>query len=98
MTDPIAERGREIGGTTLRSVTDITRHQQLTDNDAPFVDARDMLTELSRDNLQLACALRLTHKLCGRFNDFATTSLIETWIDETERRIWFLAETVSQSE
>jgi starvation-inducible DNA-binding protein len=95
MIDPIAERGRKIGGTTLRSIADIARHQQLSDNDAPFVSATDMLEELSRDNLQLAHALRFTHNLCGRFGDLATASMVETWIDETERRVWFLKQTLS---
>ena len=97
MTDPIAERGRKLGGATLRSIGDLARHQRLKDNDADFVSPKDMLTELCQDNQRLTVFLRATHGLCDRFGDVATASLIETWIDETERRTWFLAETVSHS-
>jgi starvation-inducible DNA-binding protein len=93
MTDPIAERARKIGGTTLRSIGNITREQRLRDNDAEYVEPRDMLAELREDNGQLAAQMRETHELCDRFNDVATASLLEVWIDETERRIWFLFET-----
>jgi starvation-inducible DNA-binding protein len=96
MTDDIAERGRKIGGTTLRSISDISRHQRLKDNDAEFVAPRDMLVELRADNQQLTRHLRATHDVCEGHNDVATTSLIETWIDETERRQWFLNETVRE--
>jgi starvation-inducible DNA-binding protein len=96
MTDDIAERGRKIGGTTLRSISDISRHQRLKDNDAESVAPRDMLVELRADNQQLVRHLRSTHDVCERNNDVATTSLIETWIDETERRQWFLNETVRE--
>lgn len=93
MTDDIAERARKIGGTTLHSIADISRHQRLKDNDQEFVAPEDMVAELCNDNSELAKFLRSTHELCSRYNDVATTSLIETWIDETERRTWFLAAT-----
>jgi starvation-inducible DNA-binding protein len=96
MTDDIAERARKIGGTTLRSIGDISRHQRLKDNDDEFVTSRDMLVELRDDNLQLTRELRSTHELCEQHNDVATTSLIEVWIDETERRTWFLSEIVTE--
>ncbi|MBV8212089.1 MAG: DNA starvation/stationary phase protection protein [Verrucomicrobia bacterium] len=92
MTDDIAERARKLGGSTLRSISDVTRHQRLLDNNADFVPPLDMLAELRADNLQLTRYLRSTHEVCARHNDVATTSLIETWIDETERRTWFLSE------
>jgi starvation-inducible DNA-binding protein len=92
MTDTIAERARKIGATTLHSISDITRHQRLKDNDAEGVSPKDMLSELCADNQQLTRSLRATHDLCDRHNDVATTSLIEVWIDETERRTWFLSE------
>jgi starvation-inducible DNA-binding protein len=85
---------RKIGGTTLRSIGDIFQHQRLKDNDKEFVAPRDMLVELRDDNLQLTRELRSTHELCEEHNDVATASLIENWIDETERRTWFLSETV----
>ena len=92
MTDEIAERARKLGGTTLRSVGDIARHQRLRDNDAEAVGALDMLCELRDDNRQLTRSLRLTHEVCERHDDVATASLIENWIDESERRSWFLRE------
>jgi starvation-inducible DNA-binding protein len=92
MTDDLAERARKLGGTTLRSIGDIARHQRLKDNDAEKVSPSDMLAELLSDNKQLAAALRQVHKLCERHGDVATTSLIENWIDQTERRAWFLSE------
>ena len=92
MTDTIAERARKIGATTLHSISDITRHQRLKDNHAEGVSPKDMLSELCADNQQLTRSLRATHDLCDRHNDVATTSLIEVWIDETERRTWFLSE------
>jgi len=92
MTDEIAERARKIGGTTLHSIGDISRHQRLKDNDSEFVSAKDMLAELCSDNQQLTRYLRSTHEVCDRHNDVATASLIENWIDETERRTWFLFE------
>jgi starvation-inducible DNA-binding protein len=93
MTDDIAERARKLGGTTLRSIHDIAQHQRLADNDAEQVDAHRMLLELRADNSQLAGYLRAAHALCDRHNDVATASLIENWIDQTERRVWFLSET-----
>jgi starvation-inducible DNA-binding protein len=92
MTDDIAERARKIGGTSLRSISDIARNQRLQDNDAEKVSPKDMLTELHTDNQLLTKYLRHTHEVCDQGNDVATASLIENWIDETERRIWFLAE------
>jgi starvation-inducible DNA-binding protein len=97
MTGEIAERARKLGGTTLRSVGDIARHQRLRDNEAEAVDALDMLRELRDDNRQLTRSLRSAHELCERHNDVATTSLIENWIDEGERRSWFLREIVQAS-
>lgn len=97
MTDEIAERARKIGGTTLRSIGDISRHQRLQDNDEESVTARAMLSELRADNQQLTRHFRYTHELCASHRDVATTSIIETWIDETERRQWFLAETASET-
>lgn len=94
MTDDIAERARKIGGATLRSIGDIARHQRLKDNDAEVVAPKDMLAELSADNQHLTRFLRSTHDVCEKHDDVATASLIETWIDQTERRTWFLAEIV----
>jgi starvation-inducible DNA-binding protein len=94
MTDDIAERARKIGGTTLHSISDISRHQRLKDNNAEFVAPTDMLAELLADNQQLTRFLRSAHAICEQHNDVATTSLIEMWIDETERRTWFLSETI----
>jgi starvation-inducible DNA-binding protein len=93
-TDDIAERVRKIGGTTLRSIGHIARLQRVLDNDAEFVTAQDMLAELREDNQQLAARLRETHDLCDEHGDVASASLIENWIDEAERRTWFLFETV----
>ena len=93
MTDDIAERARKIGGTTLRSISDISRHQRLKDSNTEFVTPGEMLGELSADNQQLTRFLRSAHEVCDRHNDVATASLIENWIDETERRTWFLSET-----
>jgi starvation-inducible DNA-binding protein len=97
MTDDIAERARKIGGTTLRSIGHIARLQRLLDNDADFVTPDDMLSELRDDNKQLVIILRQLHELTSEFNDHATTSLIENWIDETERRLWFLFETTRRA-
>ncbi|NEH58138.1 DNA starvation/stationary phase protection protein [Rhizobium leguminosarum] len=93
MTDDIAERARKIGGTTLRSIGQIARQQRLLDNDADFVTPEDMLSELREDNVQLVSLLREVHDLCDEHNDVASASLIENWIDEAERRTWFLFET-----
>jgi starvation-inducible DNA-binding protein len=92
MTDDVAERTRKIGGITLHSISDISQHQRLKDNNAGFVAPNDMLVELCADNQQLTRSLRSTHEICDRHNDVATASLIENWIDETERRTWFLFE------
>ncbi|MBW9113708.1 DNA starvation/stationary phase protection protein [Rhizobium cauense] len=97
MTDDIAERARKIGGTTLRSIGHIARLQRLLDNDADFVTPEDMLAELRDDNKQLVSVLRQLHELTSSHDDHATTSLIENWIDETERRLWFLFETTRRS-
>jgi len=94
MTDVIAERARKLGSSTLRSIGDISRHQRLQDNDRESVTPKDMLAELLADNRTLTRSLRSTHEVCERHNDVATASLIEVWIDETERRSWFLSETV----
>ena len=96
MTDDIAERARKLGGITLRSIGDIARHQRLKDNDRDGILARDMLADLLDDNRQLAGFLRCAHETCERHGDVATTSLIEVWIDQTERRAWFLNEIVSE--
>jgi starvation-inducible DNA-binding protein len=93
MTDDIAERARKIGGTTLRSIGHIAREQRILDNDADYVDPQDMLAELRSDNQQLTREMRRVHELCDEYGDVATASLLENWIDETERRIWFLYET-----
>jgi starvation-inducible DNA-binding protein len=91
-TDAIAERVRKIGGDTIRSIGHIGRLQRILDNDAEFVTPSDMLAELRDDNRQLVAALRETHGLCDEHGDVATASLIENWIDEAERRAWFLYE------
>jgi starvation-inducible DNA-binding protein len=92
MGDPIAERVRKLGGTTVRSIGHIARLQRVLDNDAEYVEPGDMLAELLDDNKILATRLREAHSVCEEHNDVATTSLIEVWIDETERRTWFLFE------
>ena len=92
MADPIAERVRKIGGSTLRSIGHIARTQRVMDNDARYVEPLDMLAELRADNQELAARLREAHGLCDEHRDVATASLIEVWIDETERRTWFLFE------
>ena len=92
-TDAIAERVRKIGGTTLRSIGHIGRLQRLLDNDAEFVSPSAMLAELRDDNRQLTAYMRETHALCDEHDDVATASLLEVWIDEVERRTWFLFET-----
>jgi starvation-inducible DNA-binding protein len=93
MTDPIAERVRKLGGITLRSIGQISRTQRILDNDAEYVEPLDMLAELAEDNKTLASRLREAHNVCDKHRDVATSSLIEVWIDETERRTWFLFET-----
>jgi starvation-inducible DNA-binding protein len=92
MTDTIAERARKIGGTTIRSISDIGRNQRLKDNNKEGVTPQEMISELCDDNQQLTRSLRATHEICDRHNDVATASLIEVWIDESEKRTWFLAE------
>src|SRR6202790_2564285 len=96
-TDAIAERVRKIGGTTLRSVGQIGRLQRVLDNDADYVAPLDMLAELRDDSKQLAAHLRETHGLCDEHGDVASASLLETWIDEAERRTWFLFEATRRS-
>jgi starvation-inducible DNA-binding protein len=97
-TDALAERVRKIGGTTLRSIGHIGRLQRVLDNDADFVTPQDMLAELRDDNKQLAASLRETHGLCDEHGDVASASLLETWIDEAERRTWFLFEATRPTE
>jgi starvation-inducible DNA-binding protein len=96
MTDDIAERARKIGGTTLHSVGDIAKHQRLKDNSEEFVAPKEMLSELLDDSQKLTKFLRATHEVCEKHNDVATASMIEVWIDQTERRSWFLFETVQE--
>jgi starvation-inducible DNA-binding protein len=92
-TDELAERARKVGGTTLRSIGHIAKLQKIQDNDADFVSPDDMLAELKEDNLQLTQRMRATHDVCDEHGDVATASLLENWIDEAERRVWFLFET-----
>jgi len=92
MTDPVAERARKLGGITLHSISDIITHQRLKDNNALHVSPKAMLSELYSDNRQLTFSLRSIHGVCEDYDDVATASLIEVWIDETERRAWFLGE------
>jgi starvation-inducible DNA-binding protein len=91
-TDDIAERARKIGGTTLRSIGHIARLQRILDNDADYVTPLDMLAELRDDNMQMVTRMRETHSVCDEHGDVATASLLENWIDEAERRAWFLFE------
>ncbi|MNL48964.1 Metalloregulation DNA-binding stress protein [compost metagenome] len=98
ITDDIAERARKIGGTTLRSISHISRLQRLLDNDADFVTPADMLAELRDDNLTLVSLMKATHNLCEDHGDIATASLIENWVDEAERRAWFLFESTRGAE
>src|SRR6476660_7055461 len=92
MTDPIAERVRKIGGPTIKSIGEISRNQRIRDNNADYVEHLDMLAELAEDNRSLTSRLREAHNVCEEHDDVATTSLIEVWIDEAERRSWFLFE------
>jgi starvation-inducible DNA-binding protein len=96
ITDDIAERARKIGETTLHSISEISKYQRLKDNNEPFVAPKLMLAELHQDNLQLVEYMRNTHEITSAVNDVATTSLLENWIDEAERRAWFLFETIRQ--
>jgi len=92
MTDEVAERVRKLGGITVHSIGNIARLQRIEDNDADFVDPQDMLAELRSDNQALIASMRETHELCAEENDVATTSQLEVWIDQAERRVWFLYE------
>jgi starvation-inducible DNA-binding protein len=92
MTDPIAERVRKLGGLTIRSIGEIARMQRVSDNDAEYVEPSGMLAELREDNKTLAASLREAHEVCEEHRDIATASLLEVWVDETERRAWFLFE------
>lgn len=92
VTDAVAERVRKIGGTTLRSIGHIARLQRVSDNDADYVSPHGMLAELREENMQLAARMREVHDLCDEHGDVATASLLEVWIDETEKRVWFLFE------
>jgi starvation-inducible DNA-binding protein len=94
MTDELAERARKIGGTTLHSIGEIAKLQRIKDNDEEFVSPEAMIAELSEDNLGLTRSFRAAHEVCDEHNDVATASLIENWINETERRTWFLSEIV----
>jgi starvation-inducible DNA-binding protein len=98
MTDDIAERARKIGGTTLLSIGHIGRLQRLLDNDANYVTPEEMLAELRDDNKQLVVLMRQVHELSSEHNDYATTSLLENWIDQAERRTWFLFECTRRGE
>jgi len=93
MTDPIAERVRKLGGTTLHSIAEIARTTRVLENEKEYVEPSDMVAELRDDNKDLVARLRAAHAVCSDHNDVASTSLIEQWIDETERRLWFLFET-----
>src|SRR6201988_1555103 len=97
-TDAIAERVRKLGGTTLRSIGQIARLQRIADNEADYVTASDMLAELRDDNIELTARMRETHSLCDEHGDVATASLLEVWIDEAERRVWFLFEASRRGE
>jgi starvation-inducible DNA-binding protein len=96
MTDPIAERVRKLGALTLKSIGQIAKTQRVLDNDADYVEPQDMLAELREDNTALAAGMRGAHELCEKHRDFATASLLEVWIDETERRAWFLFESAGR--
>ncbi len=98
ITDDIAERVRKIGGGTLHSIGQINRLRRIRDNDADYVTPLDMLAELSEDNKQLTAAMRSVHATCDEHNDVATTSLLEVWIDQAERRTWFLYESCRSAE
>ncbi len=97
ITDDIAERARKLGARTIRSIGDIARHQRLHDSEQQHINAEEMLRELCSDNRSLSEFLRGTHGLCERYGDIATASLIENWIDQAERRLWFLSETLSDT-
>lgn len=90
ITDPLAERVRKLGGLTLHSIGEVSRNQTILDNDAPYVEPQDMLAELREDNTNFAKHMRAAHETCDEARDIASASLLETWIDEAERRAWFL--------
>ncbi|MDB5649015.1 MAG: dps 1 [Hyphomicrobiales bacterium] len=94
MTDPLAERVRSLGACTIKSIGDISRRQRIKDNDADFVHPREMLAELRDDNATLVANMRSMHDLCDEYGDVATASLLENWINESEKRVWFLFETL----
>ncbi len=94
MTDPLAERVRKLGGITLHSIGEVSRNQRIIDNDADFVEPHEMLAELREDNASFAKYMREAHSVCDEVNDVASASLLEVWIDEAERRAWFLYETI----
>jgi starvation-inducible DNA-binding protein len=96
MTDPIAERVRKIGRSTLHSISEISRQQRISDNNANYVDPGEMLAELRADNQSLVSRMREAHNVCDEGNDVASASLLENWIDEGERRAWFLFEATRQ--
>ena len=98
MTDPIAERIRKLGGLTIKSIGQISRIQRVLDNDADYVDPADMIAELAEDNQTLAARLREAHNVCDEHRDVASASLLEVWIDEAERRAWFLFEAARPAE
>ena len=98
MTDVIAERVRKLGAQTLHSISEIAQQQRIKDNNEPYVDPLDMLNELKDDNMSLLDSMRKAHDVCDQYNDVATASLLENWIDETERRIWFLFEAAEDTD
>ena len=98
MTDPIAERVRKLGGNTIRSIGHISRQQRIPDNDAAYVTPQDMLAELREDNRKLVSIMRAAHDTSDEYNDVASTSLLEVWLDEAERRAWFLFEMTQNRE
>ena len=97
MTDDIAERARKLGGTTLKSIGDIHRNQRIKDNDRGDLAPREMLFELRDDNAAFTISLREAHATCEKYEDVATASMLEVWIDQTERRTWFLSEIIADS-
>src|ERR1700721_1099064 len=98
MTDPVAERARKLGGITIHSIGEIASYQRLKDNNEQHVTPKAMLSELFGDNRKLTASLRSTHEVCDRHNDVATASLIAAWLDETERRAWFLGEIIESAD
>lgn len=94
MTDPLAERVRKLGGITLHGIGEIARLQRIKDNEAEYVDPHEMLAELREDNASFVKSMREAHEVCDEVNDVGSASLLEAWIDEAERRAWFLYETI----